>query len=109
MIVVSRCFDEACSFLPSGGITYIALASIYLAPPEYSRYRLTPSQMNATIRCLVTNQKEGGGFSGRTNKPADTCYCFWCGGALKVRDPAFTLASELTLFPSFRNPDTRRR
>ena len=37
-----------------------------------------------TIRWLVQNQSDSGGFSGRTNKLADACYCFWCGAALTV-------------------------
>lgn len=26
------------------------------------------------------------GYNGRWNKKADTCYCWWAGGALKVRE-----------------------
>lgn len=67
-----------------GGITYIALASIYLAPPGYSKYHLSESEKEVTIRWLLSNQLPSGGFCGRTNKEADACYCFWCGGALKI-------------------------
>jgi len=43
-----------------------------------------------TIRWLVNRQvssddDEKGGFNGRVNKPADTCYSFWAGGALDVQ------------------------
>jgi geranylgeranyl transferase type-1 subunit beta len=42
-----------------------------------------------TVRWLVnrqvaTDDEEKGGFNGRVNKPADTCYSFWVGGALDV-------------------------
>jgi geranylgeranyl transferase type-1 subunit beta len=42
-----------------------------------------------TIRWLVNRQvcsddHEKGGFNGRVNKPADTCYSFWVGGTLDV-------------------------
>ncbi|KAG2009804.1 geranylgeranyltransferase type I [Coprinopsis cinerea AmutBmut pab1-1] len=68
-----------------GGITYIALASIYLAPPHLSeKFRLTPAEKERTIRWLMSNQSKCGGFCGRTNKEADACYCFWCGAALKI-------------------------
>ncbi|KAF6755843.1 geranylgeranyltransferase type I [Ephemerocybe angulata] len=67
-----------------GGITYIALASIYLAPPEYSKHHLTPAQKAETTRWLLNLQHESGGFCGRTNKEADACYCFWSSAALKI-------------------------
>lgn len=41
-----------------------------------------------TVHWLVYRQsveeEEIGGFNGRVNKPADTCYSFWVGGALDV-------------------------
>jgi prenyltransferase beta subunit len=45
---------------------------------------LTESERQQTIRWLVQNQDESGGFRGRTGKEADACYCFWCGAALQV-------------------------
>ena len=44
-----------------------------------------PRERAQTIRWLLANQTSSGGFSGRLNKDPDACYCFWCGGALKVR------------------------
>jgi geranylgeranyl transferase type-1 subunit beta len=43
-----------------------------------------------TVHWLVTRQVSTeddtyAGFNGRINKPADTCYSFWVGGALNVR------------------------
>jgi len=46
-----------------------------------------------TLRFLVFRQinsedeSENGGFNGRVNKDADTCYSFWAKGALDVRVP----------------------
>lgn len=69
----------------SGGTTYIAIASLQLASqlPNAS-YLLSPLERESTIRWLLRNQHDSGGFSGRTGKDADACYCFWCGAALKV-------------------------
>jgi geranylgeranyl transferase type-1 subunit beta len=43
-----------------------------------------------TVHWLVYRQsseeEETGGFNGRINKPVDTCYSFWVGGALDVRN-----------------------
>lgn len=49
-----------------------------------------------TIRWLVNRQigiddNDYGGFNGRVNKLADTCYSFWVGGALDVRFVPTTL------------------
>jgi len=77
--------------LNSGGTTYIALASLYLVPSSAENDPLTPIEKAQTIRWLVSNQAavngddvSSGGFSGRTGKIADSCYCFWCGAALKA-------------------------
>lgn len=75
-----------------GGTTYCALASLHLAPPPSSshssssttRHRITEEDRQRTIRWLFQNQTPSGGFSGRTNKVADACYCFWCGASLYV-------------------------
>lgn len=74
-----------------GGTTYIAIASLYLAPSNVENDPLTPIEKAQTIRWLVNNQAAindddvaSGGFSGRTGKIADSCYCFWCGAALKI-------------------------
>ncbi|KAK0185654.1 terpenoid cyclases/protein prenyltransferase alpha-alpha toroid [Armillaria mellea] len=66
-----------------GGTTYISIASLYLAPGSPST-RLTPAEREKTIQWLVQNQLSSGGFTGRTNKDADACYCFWCGAALQI-------------------------
>ncbi|KAG1822702.1 terpenoid cyclases/protein prenyltransferase alpha-alpha toroid [Suillus subaureus] len=65
-----------------GGTTYCALAALQLATKQLDPLSLQDRQK--TIRWLVQNQASNGGFSGRTNKDADACYCFWCGASLHV-------------------------
>ncbi|KAI8986274.1 terpenoid cyclases/Protein prenyltransferase [Trametes punicea] len=70
-----------------GGTTYCALAALHLAPEtEKSTLarKLTSQERARTIRWLLQKQTPSGGFSGRTNKLADACYCFWCGAALNI-------------------------
>jgi len=68
-----------------GGTTYIAIASLQLASTMGSESEiLAPLERQTTIRWLLDNQDKSGGFSGRTGKEADACYCFWCGAALKI-------------------------
>jgi hypothetical protein len=66
----------------TGGPTYLAIAILHLAPD--SPERLTEIERQQTLRWLLQNQDNSGGFRGRTNKDADACYCFWCGGAIQV-------------------------
>jgi len=67
-----------------GGTTYIAVTSLALASSVTKCEYLTPIERQLTIRWLVKNQHKSGGFSGRTGKLPDACYCFWCGAALKI-------------------------
>lgn len=68
--------------MDTGGPTYLAMAVFRLASnsPNY----LSEIERRHTLRWLLQNQDEYGGFRGRTNKDADACYCFWCGGAIQV-------------------------
>ncbi|EEB90438.1 hypothetical protein MPER_11355, partial [Moniliophthora perniciosa FA553] len=66
----------------SGGPTYVAIASLHLTPSHYPR--LNPEEVQKSVHWLIHNQSSCGGFSGRTNKEADACYCFWCGATLKI-------------------------
>ncbi|KAK7012247.1 terpenoid cyclases/Protein prenyltransferase [Favolaschia claudopus] len=68
----------------SGGPTYIALASLHLAPRAEGVLPLSREQREKSIHWLIHNQHGSGGFCGRTGKPADACYSFWCGAALKI-------------------------
>ncbi|CAL1713644.1 unnamed protein product [Somion occarium] len=77
-----------------GGTTYCALASLYLAPSVSDLHapnpHVTTDERRRTIRWLLQNQASSGGFSGRTNKDADACYCFWCGASLHVSETLWT-------------------
>jgi geranylgeranyl transferase type-1 subunit beta len=67
-----------------GGTTYCALAALQLVTQQPDPLSLQDRQK--TVRWLVQNQASNGGFSGRTNKDADACYCFWCGASLHMLD-----------------------
>ncbi|XP_045460566.1 geranylgeranyl transferase type-1 subunit beta [Harmonia axyridis] len=61
------------------GSTFCALASLYLSE---NMDKLSECQKEGLVRWLVN--KVDFGFSGRTNKPVDTCYSFWTGGSLQL-------------------------
>jgi len=67
------------------GLTFCAIAAARLAsqyiPQAISTMLLDPSSTTAALLRLQTKE---GGFSGRANKPADTCYSFWAGAALRL-------------------------
>jgi len=65
-----------------GGPTYLAMAIFRLTSdsPNF----LNAVERRQTLRWLLRNQDCSGGFRGRTNKDADACYCFWCGGAIQI-------------------------
>lgn len=71
-------FNEA-----QGGSTYCAIASLYLAPTE-TKSRLNPIEQQQTVRWLMENQLDDGGFCGRTGKESDACYCFWSTASLTI-------------------------
>ncbi|KAI6129724.1 terpenoid cyclases protein prenyltransferase [Pisolithus croceorrhizus] len=81
-------FSEA-----SGGPTYCAVASIFLAGQGE---QLSESDRLRTVRWLIINQEPSGGFRGRTCKGADACYSFWCGASLSILE-AKELVSELSI------------
>ncbi|KAI0754575.1 terpenoid cyclases/Protein prenyltransferase [Daedaleopsis nitida] len=90
---IQRCYSYEGGYgqTPSGealgGTSYCAIAALHMAPdtPASPRdARLTGVQRARTVRWLVQNQTDSGGFSGRTGKIADACYCFWCGAALDI-------------------------
>ncbi|KAJ8973252.1 hypothetical protein NQ317_019527 [Molorchus minor] len=61
------------------GSTFCAMASLALSD---NLHRLTKAQFTGLRRWLLC--RFDAGFSGRPNKPIDTCYSFWTGGALKI-------------------------
>jgi len=70
--------------MPAGS-TYCCIAALSMLGA------LDPVNQEDTIRWLISrqvsssNKEYDGGFNGRVNKPSDTCYSFWAGGALDVR------------------------
>lgn len=75
----------------TGGPTYCALASLHLAPSQSSNsLSLTSEERKKTVFWLLHKQSSpDGGFCGRTEKPADACYSFWCSASLRVRTSGF--------------------
>ncbi|KAJ8940949.1 hypothetical protein NQ318_010150 [Aromia moschata] len=71
------------------GSTFCAIASLSLSK---NLHRLTKAQFHALRRWLLF--RFDAGFSGRPNKPIDTCYSFWTGGALKILDAYQFIADE---------------
>lgn len=70
-----------------GGATYCALASLALL--EEVDTVLTLSEQQAVITWCEQRQLDGGGdgpggFQGRVNKAADSCYSYWIGASLAI-------------------------
>lgn len=63
-----------------GGPTFCAVASLSLMDELNSA--LSPQQQEKLKRWCVFRQESG--FSGRPNKPVDTCYSFWVGATLQL-------------------------
>ncbi|RZC41524.1 geranylgeranyl transferase type-1 subunit beta [Asbolus verrucosus] len=61
------------------GSTFCALATLALSK---QLHRLSETQLDGLKRWLLNRFEFG--FTGRPNKPSDTCYSFWTGGALKI-------------------------
>lgn len=61
------------------GSTFCAVASLALSN---NLHRLSNNQYKNLRRWLLFRLETG--FNGRPNKPSDTCYSFWTGGALKI-------------------------
>jgi geranylgeranyl transferase type-1 subunit beta len=71
------------SLLIVAGSTYCCLAALSMLGA------LDVENSGDTIHWLTSRQINSdnsghGGFNGRVNKPSDTCYSFWVGGALDV-------------------------
>lgn len=47
------------------------------------------------------DENDHGGFQGRENKYADTCYAFWCLNSLKILEPNFTELCDTALVKSY--------
>ena len=66
-----------------GGATYTAVAALRLLG-TFDQV-LDEKQVTRLVRFCVSRQVSGaGGFCGRINKDADTCYAFWVGATLQM-------------------------
>ena len=66
-----------------GGSCYCAVASLALM--NRLEDALGPAQRRDLIAfCMQRQVAAGGGYQGRTNKDADSCYSFWFGGTLQI-------------------------
>ncbi|KAH9505085.1 Geranylgeranyl transferase type-1 subunit beta [Bulinus truncatus] len=83
-------FNEA-----HGGSTFCAVASLLLM--DRLNTALNQTQLSRLKRWLLRRQESG--FTGRPNKPADTCYSFWVGATLQMLD--VLVLSDVTLNRSF--------
>ncbi|CDO56881.1 similar to Saccharomyces cerevisiae YGL155W CDC43 Beta subunit of geranylgeranyltransferase type I [Geotrichum candidum] len=79
------------------GLTFCGLASLSLILEYYKKGDMTIWDMcdwNKTVQWLSHRQifaiggpeenEDDGGLNGRINKPADTCYAFWCAASLEI-------------------------
>lgn len=102
----SKNYDGGIGDSPGGeshsGLTYCGIAALKLMNELDSREWmdtigwLSRRQYNVHTNKKEENDEDGeeeeeeesidnyGGFNGRCNKPADTCYSFWCGATLKM-------------------------
>ncbi len=62
-----------------GGSTYCAVASLKLL----GKLKDLGADCVESLERFCVNRQIGG-FNGRVNKPADTCYTFWVGGSIKM-------------------------
>jgi len=65
-----------------GGSTFCAIASLSLLGRLGD---LSPRRRRLVVNWLADRfSSNSTGVQGRANKPSDTCYSFWCGGALRI-------------------------
>lgn len=67
--------------LSSGGSTFCAIASLCMMGKLQDVF--SERELNRIRRWCILRQQNG--FHGRPNKPVDTCYSFWVGATLEVR------------------------
>ncbi|KAL2539935.1 Geranylgeranyl transferase type-1 subunit beta [Abeliophyllum distichum] len=92
-IISCQSYDGGFGLIPGseshGGATYCAVASLQLMG-FIDKDILSKNASSCTINVplllywSLQRQAQDGGFQGRTNKPADTCYAFWVGGVLRI-------------------------
>ncbi|RUS26239.1 terpenoid cyclases/protein prenyltransferase alpha-alpha toroid [Jimgerdemannia flammicorona] len=82
-----------------GGSTFCGIAALALT----GKFDEGLVSRKDTIYWILSRQLDG--FQGRSNKPSDTCYSFWLGGALELSIRQFGVQSRL----SDDHPDNVRR
>jgi len=70
----------------AGGSTYCCIASLSMLRALRTEDTEDTKRWLAGLQ-INSETSSHGAFSGRVNKPADTCYSFWVGGALDVLHP----------------------
>lgn len=72
-----------------GGSTFCAVAALWM----FGRLDALSERDLVCLRrwCLM---RQNSGFQGRPNKPVDTCYSFWVGGALSLLDTSEHINSQ---------------
>lgn len=84
--------SQGCELEAHSGSTFCAIASLALSK---QLHRIPAQKLPLLKRWLLNRIGTGGGFSGRPNKPIDTCYSFWTGGSLKILGCYQFIESEL--------------
>ena len=64
-----------------GGATYVAVATLHAAGRLQSALSGAQRRQRLLRWCM---QRQGGGYTGRANKPVDSCYSFWLGATLQL-------------------------
>ena len=80
-ITYEGAFGQGHNLEAHGGSTYCAIASLALMG-RLNDGTISKSVKDQAIRWCIWRLNEG--FHGRPNKPDDTCYTFWIGGALRL-------------------------
>ena len=80
-ITYEGAFGQGHNLEAHGGSTYCAIASLALMG-RLNDETLPKEVKDQAIRWCIWRLDEG--FHGRPNKPDDTCYTFWIGGALRL-------------------------
>ena len=93
------CYDGGFGLVPGqeshGGSTFTATASLRLMGrlSTFEHFRIRDLEQWC-LRRQVTSLDGIGGFQGRCNKDADTCYSFWIGGTLAMIGSATFIDTE---------------
>lgn len=65
------------------GLTFCAIAALRLLGADFGRPWVAKTERWLVLRQIGKGRTKGG-FNGRENKPADTCYSWWVGGSLAI-------------------------